>query len=1423
MMVGKSSINFKFILLSSALIFPFSVQAANFGPGGTTLTTNYTNAGESTIDSQGTLTVSGSNITFTNAAGATFNNATPAPGYMTTIQSGAKFNNSGTANLAGLTVGITGGVATYTNLSGGVTNVGATTVGIGSTYVNSAGSTTNGGALSTHSSTFTNAGTTTFSSLTAKGGNGNNNTNNTAGNFTITGASTINNSNFTNTANSSTGSATFGGNVNITDSSKFTNGAVANSYGSNLTAGNLSMNSTSKLYNYNGNMTLASLNMTGASTALNDAKGVLNVNGAVFLIDPSTKFENFGNAHFNSTLMTAYYSSLTNNANANLTIAGLTSVRGASTMTNSGEVKTGGLEILGGGVYNNQKGATTDASGGVSTIGTGVGAGVGGGVYNNYGTTNFADLTINTAGQLINNFGANLTAGDTTILGKNSRLDNTGTATLASLNASNTDVNNISIINNNTGGNLSVIGDTTLGFATLNNYGTMNLNTLTAKEFTVFGAYAGSITNISGVASLSGSDTDMFNNGKMSFGNNLLLNSGASITNSANGNMSVTGSSLFDQASFDNKGIADFAAFTAQNGSYYTVYSGATTNINGAGIFTGNTLMVNSGISNFNDTLVVSNGTRMNNGSIGKLNVIGTTIIDASTLTNNGAANLDDLYVQNGSKLNNTQNANLTSDGTTTIIGNGTTMVNAGTSNLNNLNIADNAKVTNNNILNATGTTIIDTATLDNSAKANLGDFYIQNNGSISNNSAGELNAASTYIYNNSVLNNTGMLDLTSLTTDASTFYNNSIATIGSSTVSNNSLFTNDTNGRLTISGDLKTSGSQILNKGIAFAVNGISDINTSTFDNYSEAEFVTVTLTDSTFNNYAGSTVSSGDFNLNSSNFNMISSSFNSAGKINIDSKSLFSVDSGLGYASTSTITTANGLDVYGTLAGSAKINGDVTVEKGGVINLLSTDILNITGNIKFKEGSTYYTTINVRDAHDITDTVSLINAGGAVFENSPTISIGSNMRPNELSKKYPILVASNTSVTAPTIDLRTSLLLNYNTFWKKTGTNEYTLYVQIDTNAIGNVSGLTYNENQLANAFGDLTLREDLPTELEDALNYVYTQVATEASLGRLLREYSLETSANYLNYMPTLNRMMTNGANARMTDLRNQDSNNDRDNNLWVTPFGAQSKQDHSKDIENQDIQGFDADVWGLTAGIDKQFSHGLLGAMISYGNINFKGDYTNDKIDSNGILLGIYGSTQLGNWFADSKVSYSHFWNESETTYNIPTTRTTKSDYGTDVYAFDVKGGYTFNMRNFNLSPSIGVDIAHARQEAFTEKGAGGLSRDVKSANLTSVELPIKLQLDWINTFDNGNKFKPKLYIEYAREVGDNMATLESNFVGSGGSLIKANSMYNDRDRYTVGTDISLEITPEIEFGLKYNADFRKNYTNNTFMLSGEYKF
>ncbi len=770
---------------------------------------------------------------------------------------------------------------------------------------------------------------------------------------------------------------------------------------------------------------------------------------------------------------------------------------------------------------------------------------------------------------------------------------------------------------------------------------------------------------------------------------------------------------------------------------------------------------------------------------------------------------------------------------------------------------------------------------LQNNAQASFtAGSNLQSNGLTVNQSSLSLNASTIVARNLNATQGTFSLTNNAKLNGYVAFFDNSTLAIDGTNSALNSAITNlrfGAQATLISGGQMNVSNLLFINSGSALT-NTSGQINSGTLN-----------MNNATFSS-AGSLTFGGTYTSANGNSYFANSSFVGAGAtlsanfMTVNSGSELTLNPLGNFATTTQLTAATGMNVFGTLSGSARINtgsGDLKIQSGGVLRLAAEDGMTLSRDIYFESNSTYHASINTRDLGADDDIQSQIKAREAFFTDSTAkISVGANQRPDSQNKKYAILVTDTESHNKElnvnnNLVLRTSLLTDYKAYWE-TGTADFYNGKQVLSIQVFRKPGVTlnslatrfsFNRRQMAMELENLREQSDLADELEDELegllNHIELHVNDSAELDQILRDTALTSYANQTAQAPQMARTLSGGVGKRLNSFKmqkNATENGQKSFALSQNPFWLESSlssqefpqlaalegfsgisgasPNNATRLANiaptisytrqnsGDEQGFSAHTQSLAFGVDHATENTIFGASFAYGKSKLKASESPQTIKTDAFQLGAYGQIHIDNWFFKSQAAYTHLENDSETSFQnlYPAAfglGVASAEFNSNIFSLSAHAGYDFFFGNTIFTPSAGLNFAHISQGEFSENGAGGLNRSIAAVSYNNTEAEMKLQLAFPFKDGNNISMRPSVFVEYGRQLNE-VAQVSGGFSGTGQNVI-AHAANTGKNRFAFGVALDAQINKLTAFSMNYQLTTKENYQDHLFGLSLDYRF
>ena len=243
------------------------------------------------------------------------------------------------------------------------------------------------------------------------------------------------------------------------------------------------------------------------------------------------------------------------------------------------------------------------------------------------------------------------------------------------------------------------------------------------------------------------------------------------------------------------------------------------------------------------------------------------------------------------------------------------------------------------------------------------------------------------------------------------------------------------------------------------------------------------------------------------------------------------------------------------------------------------------------------------------------------------------------------------------------------------------------------------------------------------------------------------------------------------------------------------------------------GYDAHSRGLAVGAEGHIHDQVkIGVGYAYTNSDIKPDSKKAEVDSNSAIL--YAEYKPNNWFLNGIASYT--WGRyDDHRYVLGTDVSAK--YDVNSFSAQVQTGYDFHVRNYTLTPEIGLRYVNVDQKGFTDtlgNYTDGNKSDVltgvigatgKAAYVVSRDVTLKPELRLAATYD------------FVNDDSASVMTLAN------GSVVTAQGKTLKKLSGEVGFGLTAEVMDKVELGVGYEGKFRKHYQDHTGMITAKYNF
>ncbi|HUQ37238.1 MAG TPA: autotransporter outer membrane beta-barrel domain-containing protein [Aestuariivirga sp.] len=254
--------------------------------------------------------------------------------------------------------------------------------------------------------------------------------------------------------------------------------------------------------------------------------------------------------------------------------------------------------------------------------------------------------------------------------------------------------------------------------------------------------------------------------------------------------------------------------------------------------------------------------------------------------------------------------------------------------------------------------------------------------------------------------------------------------------------------------------------------------------------------------------------------------------------------------------------------------------------------------------------------------------------------------------------------------------------------------------------------------------------------------------------------------------------------------------------------------SPDYQNKDKEeaveaGFESNLVGFTAGIERSMERGVIGGALNLSRLTGDfdhngGDFKQESIG--GLLYGSYYPTH--NSFIDGVIGLAHEGYDLDRTV-VAIGQTFGSATG-DTSGLEFQGslsaGYDFRIDNFSIGPRVGIQYLRTELSDFAETGSP-LALHYEDQVKDSLKSTLGFEASVALCTDFG-MVVPQVNAAYVHEFLNDRRTI--HVTATDGSPLDFVTDPPDRDYFKVGGGVVLVLPNGISPYLNYSAEFGNRY-------------
>jgi len=275
------------------------------------------------------------------------------------------------------------------------------------------------------------------------------------------------------------------------------------------------------------------------------------------------------------------------------------------------------------------------------------------------------------------------------------------------------------------------------------------------------------------------------------------------------------------------------------------------------------------------------------------------------------------------------------------------------------------------------------------------------------------------------------------------------------------------------------------------------------------------------------------------------------------------------------------------------------------------------------------------------------------------------------------------------------------------------------------------------------------------------------------------------------------------------------------VWITPLGFRAVQN---DTDNN-ASGYDANTWGLAAGIEGDIGKTQVGVAYAYarthldGNADLSGAGTSAEIDSN--VVAVYGSHPIDDMALGFQVDAG--WNNTDSERILDFGGLNRSASGSyDSWNLHAGGNLSraIVLDHANtFIPALRADYTRLRSQSYAEQGAGALNLDVEASTVEALTLGLDGRI--VHVLSPNAQLEAIVGVSYdaINDDGD----LTASYAGLPGQSFLAAGIDRSPWLARAGMGYTYSLDGGADISLRYDAGWRDDYLRQSVSFKAAWSF
>ncbi|MBI4799838.1 MAG: autotransporter domain-containing protein [Desulfarculus sp.] len=276
-----------------------------------------------------------------------------------------------------------------------------------------------------------------------------------------------------------------------------------------------------------------------------------------------------------------------------------------------------------------------------------------------------------------------------------------------------------------------------------------------------------------------------------------------------------------------------------------------------------------------------------------------------------------------------------------------------------------------------------------------------------------------------------------------------------------------------------------------------------------------------------------------------------------------------------------------------------------------------------------------------------------------------------------------------------------------------------------------------------------------------------------------------------------------------------------NSWGTGLGSWSNHSGSEGHLGQRQR-----LGGVAGGVDGWLNDWLLlglGVAASRSSLDWGQSHLSGELQ--GLHTGVYAAAQAAcGLHGQASLSYSRYLAAGTRDLDLSpgNHRQAQGSFQSWTGLARLNGGYDFRLGGWLAGPTAGLRLAHWRQDAFDESGAGSLGLKIADADHQSLNSSLGLRASTKLTW-GGWQLMPRLSLEWRHEYKTASPELTASFPNYEDSAFTTTGLAPVADLVVAQAGLATRIQGRLSAFMDYSLAQGQDYSANTVGVGLQYQF